>query len=85
MSPSLFSLHLSLIAPFKTLLTPKETLTFYTAGDNLIEILRTNMIRETNRIHELAALNQMAFKKHTVLQMYQRLITEDEARSFGSV
>ncbi len=36
------------------------------------------MMQQTNKIHELAALNQMAFKKHTVLRMYQRQITEDE-------
>jgi len=35
------------------------------------------MIHQINRIHELAVLNQMAFKKHTVLRMYQRQITED--------
>ena len=33
-----------------------------------------------NTIHELAILGQMAFKKHTVLRMYQRRITEDEVK-----
>lgn len=37
------------------------------------------MIR-IDRIHELATLNRMAFKKHTVLRMYQRQITEQEAK-----
>ena len=38
------------------------------------------MIRQINRIHELAALNQMAFKNHTVLRMYQRQLTGDETK-----
>lgn len=38
------------------------------------------MKRQIKRIHELAAADQMAFKKHTVLRMYQRQITENDTK-----
>ena len=38
------------------------------------------MKRQINRIRELASANQMAFKKHTVLRMYQRQITGNDTQ-----
>jgi len=38
------------------------------------------MAAKINTIHELAAVNQLAFKKHTVLRMYQREITENDTK-----
>jgi len=38
------------------------------------------MICHVEKIRELPALSQMAFKKHTVLRMYQRQISENDTK-----